>query len=94
LASLIRGSSHQYRVTVHPKVEKFIKYEIQESARRETARLFINDLPNYPFLKEEWDLDKIGGMDDTYRVRIGRYRIYYVVDSANRRIKVVKGKTK
>jgi mRNA-degrading endonuclease RelE of RelBE toxin-antitoxin system len=79
---------------VHHKVEKFILNEIQESARREAARLFINDLTNYPFLKEGWDIDKIGGTNDTYRVRIGRYRIYYVVDSLSRHIKVVSGKTK
>ena len=93
MASLIRDSNQQYKVTINRKVEKFIQTDIQEAARREDARLFINDLANYPFLKG-WDIDKITGREDTYRVRIGRYRIYYRVDSAMRIIRVVKAKLK
>lgn len=94
MKSLIRDSSEQYKVIVHPKVQKFIQNDIQEPARKNSARLFINDLPNYPFLKEEWDVDKITGRENTYRVRIGRYRLYYTVNSLGREIKVVKAMLK
>lgn len=94
MASLIKDSTQQYNVTVHPKVVRFIQTDIQEPARRDEARRFINDLANYPFLKEGWDIDKLTGREDTYRVRIGRYRIYYRVDTVTRNIKVVKGKLK
>ena len=94
MASLIKDSSPPYTVTVHPKVQRFIQNEIQESSRKTEARLFIIDLQNYPFLQEGWGLDKIAGREQTYRVRIGRYRIYYRVDTSVRAIKVIKAKIK
>jgi len=50
LTSSIRDLAQKYNVRVHRKVEKFIQNEIREPPRKEEARLFINDLPNYPFL--------------------------------------------
>ena len=94
MTSSIRDLAQKYNVTVHRKVEKFIQNEIREPPRKEEARLFINDLPNYPFLQERWDVDKIEGRESMYRVRIGRYRIYYLVDSVTREIKVIEAKLK
>jgi mRNA-degrading endonuclease RelE of RelBE toxin-antitoxin system len=72
-------------VTVYRKVDKFID-SISEPARKRDAILAINDLANFPFVN--WDLEKLGGRDDAWRIRIGRYRIGFVVDKIAREISV------
>ncbi len=47
-------------------------------------------LKNYPVPIKEYDIKKISGEDDTYRLRISRYRIVYDVDWDNRVITVLK----
>jgi mRNA-degrading endonuclease RelE of RelBE toxin-antitoxin system len=74
-------------VTVHRDADKFIA-GIAEPERKKLARELINDLPNYPEVLDRWDVEKVGGTDNTYRVRIGRYRIVFVVDKKTRRIEV------
>ncbi len=47
-------------------------------------------LKNYPVPIKEYDIKKISGEEDTYRLRISRYRIVYDVDWDNRVITVLK----
>ena len=37
----------------------------------------------------EYDITKLGGMEDTYRIRIGDIRISYRVDWVSKRIEVL-----
>ncbi len=80
-----RSTSPRYKVTVYRKAEKFID-SIPESGRKQEVIRAVNDLANFPFL--DWDLEKLGGRDDAWRIRIGRYRIGFVVDKAKREISV------
>lgn len=60
--------------------------------KRTAARLkkALLTLKNYPVPIKEYDIKKISGEDDTYRLRISRYRIIYDVDWDNRVITVLK----
>ncbi|MGA3297817.1 MAG: hypothetical protein ABSD41_10240 [Candidatus Bathyarchaeia archaeon] len=90
----IRISTQKYDVKINSKVKKFIQQDINEPLRRQEAWDFINDLPNYPILQEGWDIAKMEGRDYMYRVRFGRYRIYYEIYSNIRLVKVTKAKLK
>jgi mRNA-degrading endonuclease RelE of RelBE toxin-antitoxin system len=48
----------------------------------------LDDLPNYPDVLDRWDIEKVNGRDNTYRARIGRYRIAFIVDKKSRQIDV------
>lgn len=43
-----------------------------------------------PLPIKEYDIKKVAGEADTYRLRISRYRIVYYIDWNNRAIKVIK----
>jgi mRNA-degrading endonuclease RelE of RelBE toxin-antitoxin system len=83
----IRNLVPKYRVRVHPKVDNFIS-SISELKRRNLARDLLDDLPNYPDVLDRWDIEKVKGRDNTYRARIGRYRIAFIVDKKSRQIDV------
>ncbi|MGA2462715.1 MAG: hypothetical protein ABSF82_14960 [Candidatus Bathyarchaeia archaeon] len=93
MRSSIRSAAPKYAVTVHPKVDEFIT-NIPESHRRDDARQFINDLPDYPSVLSRWDIEKVKGRESTYRLRLGRYRIAFVIDKARRTINVPDAVTK
>lgn len=83
----------KYAVTVHPKVDEFIT-NIPEPHRREDVRRFINDLTDYPSVLSRWDIEKVKGRENTYRLKVGSYRIAFVVDKARRTINVPDAVTK
>jgi mRNA-degrading endonuclease RelE of RelBE toxin-antitoxin system len=74
-------------VSVHKAAERFIA-AIGEPERKKLAQGLVNDLPNYPEVLDRWDIEKIRGTENMYRVRIGRYRIVFVVDKKTRNIEV------
>lgn len=47
-------------------------------------------LKTYPVPIKEYDIKKVSGEEDTYRLRISRYRIIYDVDWDNKVITVLK----
>ena len=94
MKSSIRSIVPKYKVRVHRKVSDFIENEIREPERQKEVRRLINDLPDYPSVLERWDIEKVKGRENTYRVRIGRYRIAFIVDKANRQINVPQAVTK
>jgi mRNA interferase RelE/StbE len=77
----------KYKVNVHRDVNDFTS-RIQEPKRKKLAQEFLNDLENYPETLDHWDIEKIKGRENTYRVRIGRYRIAFVVNKNTRQIDV------
>lgn len=83
--SLGISTAPRYKVIVYRKAEKFID-SIPEPNRRRDAILAVNELPNFPFI--DWDMEKLSGRDDAWRIRIGRYRIGFVVDKVQREISV------
>ncbi len=75
----------RYKVTVYSKADKFIG-KIPESNRKTEALRLINDLQNFPFIDPAWHIENLGGRDDAWRIRIGRYRIGFVVDKPAKEI--------
>lgn len=74
-------------MNIHPAVDTFIK-GIPEQSHKKSAQELLNDLPSYPEVLKRWDIEKVKGRSNTYRVRIGRYRIAFVVDKKERQIDV------
>jgi mRNA-degrading endonuclease RelE of RelBE toxin-antitoxin system len=74
-------------VRIRVQVEKFID-GIAEPNRKQDATNLIADLVDYPDVLGRWDIEKIHGREDSYRVRLGRYRIFFVVNKAVRLIEV------
>jgi mRNA interferase RelE/StbE len=50
----------------------------------------ISALEEDPSLQSGWDVRRLGGMENLYRVRVGDYRIVYVVDGRRRVISVLR----
>lgn len=56
----------------------------------EKIKKALLDLKNSPLPVKEYDLKKLAGEQDTYRLRISKYRIVYDIDWSNRVITVIK----
>jgi mRNA interferase RelE/StbE len=87
IKDLIKNIVPKYKVSVHRNVNDFIS-TIPEPNRKNLAQEFINDLQNYPETLSRWDIEKVKGRENAYRLRIGRYRIAFVVNKENREIDV------
>ncbi|VVB89346.1 ParE toxin of type II toxin-antitoxin system, parDE [uncultured archaeon] len=48
------------------------------------------DLKNSPVPVKKYDTKKVSGEQDTYRLRISKYRIVYDIDWSNRAINILK----
>ncbi len=77
-----------FEVTYSRKADKFIA-KSPEKLRRILKELFLVLRAN-PFPAQEYDLRKITGMEDTYRVRLSSYRVVYCVDTESKKIKILK----
>lgn len=75
-----------YSVFVPQKQEKELA-KIDEKIRNRIWALF-ETLETLPFPAREYDLKRLGGMQDCYRVRIGDYRVCYHVNKEERKITV------
>jgi len=76
----------EYEVVVHRKVDKFLE-GLKERVRIRILDV-IRDLGNYPLVLKRYDIKKIKGRENTYRVRIGELRLIFHVDKELRRIVV------
>jgi len=77
-----------FKVLIHKKSIKRLK-EMEKSSLKKIANL-IEMLEVNPIPWKYFDVKKIEGEKDTYRVRIGKYRIIYFVDRNNKIIHVLK----
>ncbi len=81
-----------YRVEIHRKAQKEIK-SLPEDIRDKVLNLIINlQYAPYPF--KEHDLKKIKGLKDVYRVRIGDYRVIYLVNDDLKKVTVLEVKSR
>jgi len=76
-----------YRVIVHRRVSKFLTRLADEKARRRLLDVLAS-LRDYPVVLRSLDVEKIRGAVRTFRVRVGRYRIVFYVNKAERTIYV------
>ncbi len=77
-----------YAVLVHKKVAKNLK-DLPEIHTNKFVGL-IDVLTSNPFPWKQFDLKKIEGSEDTYRIRFGKYRVIYYVDKRQKKIHVLK----
>ena len=81
-----------YRVEIHRKAQKEIK-DLPEDIRNKVLKLIINlQYTPYPF--KDYDLKKIKGFKDVYRVRLGDYRIIYRVNDNLKKVTVLEVKSR
>jgi mRNA interferase RelE/StbE len=72
-----------YLVQLHPQVEKDLRSIPLEISTRILLR--ISELPENPF---PTGVKKLQGLGNTYRIRVGDYRIVYFVNTKERLIYV------
>lgn len=70
----------KYQVIAHRRVLKFLS-ELTDKALKETIKVHIEKLQDYPLSLREMDTEKIKGEKNSFRLRIGKYRVIFLVDN-------------
>ncbi len=73
----------KYAVFMHNRVLKAIK-ELSDQNARDRVKEAIEKLGDYPLSLKELDVQKLEGIERTFRVRIGQYRLISHVDKKER----------
>ncbi|MBN2334713.1 type II toxin-antitoxin system RelE/ParE family toxin [Candidatus Bathyarchaeota archaeon] len=76
-----------YKVLAHRRVHKYLK-DISDEKQKKTIYEAIERLEEYPFSLAEMDIATIRGAEQTFRIRVGRYRIIFGVDKKDKTIYV------
>jgi len=77
-----------FKIVIHKKSIKKLR-EMGKSSLKRMANL-IEILETDPIPWKYFDVKKLEGEKDTYRVRIGKYRIIYFVDKNSKIIHILK----
>lgn len=83
----------RYKVIAHRRVHRFIS-DLKDGNLKSMVKDALAKLENYPITLREMDVEKIKGLDKTFRIRIGRYRIIFHVDKRERTIYVTHAETR
>lgn len=74
-----------YSIYFNRRIKKFL--EKLDKSQKERIRTRLLSLSNDPFIG---DVKKVEGRENVYRVRIGDYRVLYILDRKEKEIYVVK----
>jgi len=77
-----------FTIVIHKKVEKILKS--LPPRHLEQFAMLIDALETNPYPWKNFDLTKIEGAENPYRIRFGTYRIVYYVDKQKKTIHVLK----
>ncbi|WP_456474393.1 type II toxin-antitoxin system RelE family toxin [Candidatus Pyrohabitans sp.] len=77
-----------YKVVVHKKVAKKLK-SLKNPYLNKFSE-FVGILEENPVPWRMFDIKKIEGTENTYRVRFGDYRVVYYIDKASKTIHILK----
>jgi len=77
----------EYRVIAHRRVHKFIS-KLKDEKLKTAVKTAIIKLQNYPVSLREMDVEKIKGLERTFRIRIGDYRIIFHAEKTEKTIYV------
>jgi len=83
----------KYKVVAHRRVQKFL-ITIKNENLKQTIINYITKLENYPLTLKNMDIKKIKGLQKTFRIRIGNYRIIFHVDKSKKTIYVTHAETR
>lgn len=77
-----------YKILIHPRVAKAIK----DLPKAHKVRLseFIDALKDNPVPFKKFDIKKLKGQRDRFRVRLGDFRLTYEVDKKERLVMLLK----
>jgi mRNA interferase RelE/StbE len=75
----------KYKVIAHRRVHKFLS-NLKDENLKDTIITHIEKLQDYPITLKEMDIEKIKGLEKTFRIRIGKYRIIFHVDKTEKTI--------
>ncbi len=78
-------SNEIWRVEVEPSVRKALKRLSRDDNRRVTE--VLDEMTRDPYAG---DVRKLGGMDNSWRRRVGAYRIFYEIGVQEKRVSVFK----
>lgn len=79
--------SPKYKVVAHRRVQKFLS-SLKDGNLELAIINQMAKLEDYPLSLREMDTEKIKGLARTFRVRIGKYRIIFYVDNAEKKVYV------
>ena len=77
----------KYKIITHRRVHKFLS-SLKDKNLKQTITNHITKLQDYPLSLREMDVEKIKGMDKTFRIRIGKHRIIFYADTKEKTIYV------
>lgn len=72
-----------YTVIAHRRVLKFLK-DLKDEQLKGRIKDVVEKLGDYPLSLRELDVDKLEGIERTFRVRIGNFRLVFNVDKKER----------
>lgn len=75
----------EYRVLAHKRVLKFLK-NLRDEDLKNRFKEAIARLRDYPVILRRLDVEKLEGLERGYRIRLGEYRIIFVVDKRDKTI--------
>ena len=75
----------EYKVLAHRRVIKFLK-NLQDERLKARLKEALAELQNYPIALRRLDVEKLEGLKRAYRVRVGEYRIIFLVDKEDKTI--------
>lgn len=75
----------EFRVLAHKRVLNFLKI-LKDEILKDEIKEAISDLEKYPTVLGEPDIERIEGLESGYRIRVGGYRMVFVVDKIERTI--------
>jgi mRNA interferase RelE/StbE len=81
-----------FEVLLHNRVTKKLK-KLEKTHLKKFAEV-IDTLEKDPYPWKNFDLKKIKGIEDTYRIRIGGYRVVYYIEKDKGRIHILKLETR
>ena len=75
----------EYKVLAHRRVLKFLK-SLRDERLKARLKEALAELQNYPIALRRLDLEKLEGLKRAYRIRVGEYRIIFLVDKEDKTI--------
>ena len=81
-----------YRVEIHREAKKEIENLSSDMKERIIQLLVYLQTTPYPF--RDYDLKKLKGLPNVYRIRLGNYRVSYHIDDKEKLIIIIRSKKK
>jgi len=75
----------EYRIIAHKRVFKFLQ-DLKDENLKNKFKETILELKNYPIALRRFDVEKLEGLEGSYRLRIGEYRIIFTVNKREKTI--------